>query len=430
MYSELIAQYPTSESLFAFLKSPAGGNLVIRDNRQNPEDSTVIIHYGDTKVDGFRSVVWNTRTNRPLCAAPPVSKHTVAEDATGFVAEEFIDGVMLNMFWDTGRSAWRLASRSQIDAQNTFYSRRPFAELFDEAVHASSLDLNELSRDYTYSWVLQHPAERIVTLTPYGIPRVRLVQMARFLENGDQLVVKEPTTFLTKAFRDLLPERHELKTGADVTARLAAWGHRFGVQWKGLVLKNDDGSMVTLRTTQYNEAREMRGNSAKLAFVWLERWSAMKLNQYLKIYPEEAHAANTVVESFKQCTQDAFNYYQAIYKRREYPLGKAPQKYRKLLWDIHAAHAGSYFPKLRTFMNEQDTARKLWLVNYEVRYPDAETTSQEVRPAEVTSQEVMTPAEVRSGDIENAEALASVNAAEAADEDDKYDTLAATASAC
>jgi hypothetical protein len=61
----------------------------------------------------------------------------------------------------------------------------------------------------------------------------------------------------------------------------------------------------------------------------------------------------------------------SVYRKKELPLGQAPQKYRKLLWDAHQANKGAYFPHLRQFMNEQDTARKLWLVNYATRYESA-----------------------------------------------------------
>ena len=387
VFAQLIAQYTTSETLFAYLTSAEGGSLTVRDTRSDPTDSLVVVHYKKgvsdlTKphVPYFRSVVWNTRSNRPVCAGPPHGHKFTTEGLTGlttFVAEDFVDGVMLNMFWDGAKNSWRIASRSQMDAMNTFYSKKPFAMLFFEAIAAQNLNLDELNRDYTYSWVLQHPEERVVTSTPYGMPRLRLVEMARFQEDGSQCVVREPATFLTARFRETLPERHELASLEDVKERVVAWGRRFGAQWQGLVLKNTGAGELParwkLRTDQYDAARELRGSVAKLPFIWLERWSNNQITQYLRLYPEEAHAANAVIDGFKACTQEAYDLYQKVYRERAFPLKEAPQKYRKLLWDIHGARAGSYFPNLREFMNKQDTARKLWLVNYEARYGPALT---------------------------------------------------------
>lgn len=431
-YSNLIAAYPTSEALIAFLTSKEGGSLIVRDNRTSPTDPMVIIHYKKgvsdmtlRHVPYFRSVVWDTRANRPVCAAPPRGLKCTAEGPGAFIAEEFLDGVMLNMYWDPNVNIWRLASRSSMDAQNTFYSRRPFGMLFMEALVAQNLQLSELNRDYTYSWVLQHPEERIVVSTPYGLPRVRIVEMSRFLENGVQLVTREPATFLPAKFRETLPERHALSTVEDVKERVAAWGKRFGHQWQGLILKNVGAGEAPMRwkirTDQYLLARELRGNVAKLPFVWLERWSENWINQYLRQYPEEEHAANSVIERFKACTQEAFDLYQKVYREKAFPLKEAPQKYRKLLWELHQERSGAYFPKLREFMNKQDTARKLWLVNYEVRYAKVEEDAENEQVVNAMANEDFPPLQVTrdvdqvTRDLEEAVGLAAVAEQEAAE---------------
>jgi len=365
VFNSLRQQFPSSESLFAWLKSPEGGSLVIRDARTHPDDDHVLIHYTKESnmslehVGYFRSVVWNATTNYPVCVAPTKSL-PASEDELYFV-EDFIDGVMINMFWT--KNGWRLATRSKLDATNTYYSRRSFASLFYDTAMAARLDFRTLDPTYTYSWVLQHPAERVVVAPSYGIPRLYLVEM----RNQEFKVVRDCRNVIPATFMHLLPKRHVLATAQEVHERVNAWGARFGYQWKGLMVKTELGRWKVV-SQQYMEAATLRGNSSKLPYIWLERFSTKQLHQYLSLYPEDTTAATNVVEAFKKCTQEAYNLYQQIYKNREFPLRDAPQKYRKLLWDIHAARAGSYFQNLVAFMNQQDTARKLWLVNYEVRY--------------------------------------------------------------
>jgi hypothetical protein len=403
----LIERFPTSETLFAWLKSPEGGSLSIRDTRVQPDDEFVIIHYTKDSdmslehVPYFRSVVWNAVTNQPVCVAPTKSLTTPPTSFT--VVEDFVDGVMINMFWT--KMGWRLATRTKLDAGNTFYSRRPFATLFMEAVAAAGLDLMSLSPLYTYSWVLQHPEERIVVAPLYGVPKLFLVEM----RDSNLEVDHDPGRPQLLA---LMPKRHTLATVQDAMDRVQAWGVRFGAQWKGLMLKTN-GARYSLTSDQYLEALALRGNVAKLPFVWLERFAEKKLNQYLTLYPEEANSATATVEAFKTCTQEAYDLYQQIYRRREFPLGQAPQKYRKLLWDIHAKRAGSYFPNLVAFMNEQDTARKLWLVNYEVRYA---VNQQEVAERE----QAQTPTDAALNQLaDELEGRAAVNQQEAAEEADR-----------
>ncbi len=368
MFSDLTTRFPTSDELFAWLRSAEGGKLTIRTNRMTPEHPYALIHYDkDTSdmtlphVGLFRSVIWDANANKPVCAGPVrgLSAEQAAADgvdpsAEGVIVEEFVDGVMVNMFYNG--TDWVISTRTQLGADNHFYGTRPFHELFWETFAAAGLTKDDLCRTITYSWVLQHPEERIVVAPEYGIARLFLVE----------------TTGETEALAKFRTKRYtDLKSLEDLMERVAAWGKRFGAKWQGLVVKTPDGKRYKFRTAEYNAAHHLRGNQAKRPYTWLERWGEGRLSEYLRLYPEERSDAETTVEGFKTCTQELFELYQKVYRRRELPLGQAPQKYRKLLWDCHAANAGAYFPNTRKFMNEQDTARKLWLVNYEKRYAGA-----------------------------------------------------------
>jgi hypothetical protein len=406
VYSDLIARFPSSSDLLTFLKSAEGGRLSVRtppaaseldasSNTNTPVNPLVVISYDKgtanmaiPHVEYFRSVVWNTETNRPVSAAPSRGRafSTATEKDGPWVVEDFVDGIMLNMFWD---GAWRLSSRTNLDAKVGFYGRRSFADLFWETAEGVSLIKDNLNKERVYSWVLQHPTERIVVSLPNGKPKIHLVEVSAFKENGDQLVFRE----VDLAFREFQPTRHNLNTLAEVKEHVASWGKNAGYLWQGVVLKNlpADGRKPIrwkLRTEKYETARSLRGNQSKLPFLWLERFRDHRLTAYLSVYPEDEEAANAVVESFKACTKELHRLYDEVYRKKSFPLKEAPQKYRKLLWEIHQQRKGAYFPHVRDFMNAQDTARKLWLVNYELRYPSASATA--TAPAPATAEETVT----------------------------------------
>jgi hypothetical protein len=330
-----------------------------------------------------RSVIWNKVSNQPVLVAPVHGRkflEAVADGAKDWRCEEFVDGVMINVFFDADKLGWNLATRTQLGATGNFFSKRSFAELFWETFTASGLTLEDLDAASSYSWVLQHPEERIVVAPAYGIPKITLVQ-------GPAL--------LTEKLQKFFPKTYELKTLEDVKEFVTLQGKKLGAQWQGVCLKvGSDGASVRykLRTNEYDEARHLRGNQAKRTYTWLERWSEGRLGAYLRLYPEEQCDADAVITNFKTCTQELHDLYMSVYRRKELPLGRAPQKYRKLLWDAHQANKGAYFPHLRQFMNEQDTARKLWLVNYGVRYGSADKAEKE------TETEVETEAETEAVD--------------------------------
>lgn len=375
-YADLIARFPTSEALFAYLRSEEGGRLIVRDDHLTADLPLTIIFYDKKRsdmanplVNAFRSVVWNALTNRPVAAGPHRGLALPAELPTApnaFKVEEFIDGVMLNQWWNGG--AWQVSTRTQLDAGGSFYGKRPFATLFAETFAAAGLREEQLDKDVVYSWVLQHPEERIVTAPAYGVAKLWLVERTRFDAAGNRFFIQAP---ISAPLAALVPPTFDLHTVADIQARVNANGRRLGTGWQGVVVKmTATGERYKLRSVQYNAARMLRGNQAKLPYLWLENWSEGKgkLTAYLKLYPEEEHAANETINAFKAATQEFHDLYLKVYKHHTLKLGEAPVKYRKLIWEARQANVGTYFPNLREFMNRQDTPRKLWLVNFERRY--------------------------------------------------------------
>ena len=367
--------FPTPAATFDYLRSPAGGSLMVRES-----DHHALIYYKkgntDPRVSTFRSTVWCMEQNRPLYIAPARMQSLDALDpsATEFRVEEFVDGFMINMFYSLADKDWKLTTRTQLDASGHFYSKRSFADLFWETFASCGLTLDDLDLNLGYSWVVQHPEERIVVAPAYGIPTLTLVNVATL----------GPDAVLSDKLSALQPATYPLTTVAAVREFVTAEGRRRGHQFKGLVVITAEGR-YTIESVEYKAALALRGNQPKRPFTWLEHWTAGKLPAYLKIYPEEACEAEEVVGRFKECTQEAYDLYVKVYRERAFPLKEAPQKYRKLLWEARQDGTCAYFPNMRTFMNNQDTARKLWLVNYEVRYAAVDVSGADVSGAEGAS---------------------------------------------
>ena len=360
----------TAQDTFDFMRSDAGGRVMVRDE----EGSTFAVVYYDKKrtdmtrpeAGQFRSMIWNKVTNTPVPIAPPRGlsfTQAIDDGINSFVTEEFVDGTMINIVWDPATSAWIPFTRTQIGAKGHFFGTRPFGELFWEAFRGCGLTEADLDTSVAYSWVLQHPEERIVAAAPYGIPRLFLINTT--------------SCDIPKRLQPFLPALYPLRSLEDVKEFVVSQGKRLGAYFQGVCLKTRDGKRYKLRTNEYDEARHLRGNQAKRSYLWLERWSEGRLSTYLRLYPEEACDAETVVNRFKDATQELHSLYMQVYRQKAMPLGQAPQKYRKLLWDLHRAGGGAYFPNARDFMNKQETARKLWVVNYEERFgsvtPQVET---------------------------------------------------------
>lgn len=373
IFANLCNKYTTSEALYAFLKSEEGGYLQVINASSVPEVPLSIIRYNKGKSDFskehvgyFRSVVWDDMTNRPVCVAPFRSTKSEEVDPFGpdspMVVEEFVDGTMINMFWY--KHGWVLTTRSNLGANNSFYGSRPYAELFWEAFHASNLTLDMLDTLQCYSWVLQHPEERIVVAAPYGIPRIRLVGVSHIHAGDGALYVSDT---YPSVLAKLSPEKYPLQSFQECKDRVVAWGKRFGTAWQGLVVKCGE-KRWKFRSQQYTEARALRGNQAKREYLWLEHWGKGTLFKYLNIYKEEEVPAMHVIANLKAETQAIYDTYMDVYFHRKYPLGQAPSKYRKFLWDLHQAKVGKFFGNTVKFVNGCETKRLLWLLHFDRRF--------------------------------------------------------------
>ena len=129
----------------------------------------------------FKSVITDGTTIYSI--APPKSKSyeqfICQNDINDCIIEEFVEGTMINYFYKDG---WKIATRSCIGADCKFGGNKTFREMFFEAVKRQKLDLSILNTKYSYSFVLQHPENRIVI--PYSTPNLVLVNV---FENGNFL---------------------------------------------------------------------------------------------------------------------------------------------------------------------------------------------------------------------------------------------------
>jgi hypothetical protein len=162
-----------------------------------------------------------------------------------------------------------------------------------------------------------------------------------------------------------------------VRAFVADLGARFRSNAHGLVVKENDAPQRRwkIRTAEYNAARLLRGDTPRRDYVWIERWSAGRLAEYLRIFPEETAAANGIVNRWKTATNDVYHLYVDVFKARTLEKHSIPPKYRPLVYGLHAMYTDELRPAHKSvdwkatveFMNRRDTAQKLFVLNWEVR---------------------------------------------------------------
>ena len=106
----------------------------------------------------FRSVIVDNRNNKILSFAPPKSMYfddfRSENDFSDCYFQDFIEGTMINVFWDSTIDDWNIATRSNVGAKCKYSvtSQATFRYMFLDAMNHTGLEFSYLNKDCIYSY--------------------------------------------------------------------------------------------------------------------------------------------------------------------------------------------------------------------------------------------------------------------------------------
>ena len=264
---------PMTVVSFQTLLDNKDNNLIIRNINEK-----IIIKYNKNNLNKsniktlglFRSIITDVLGN-VISFAPPksiyfddfVNENNVEECSF----EEFIEGTMINAFWDTSIEDWNIATKSNIGAKCKYSvdSNKTFRYMFLDSMNHCGLEFNQLNKDYIYSFVVQHPENRIVI--PIIQPQLYLV--AIYQVNNSNIVNKIENIKLSNV---KTPRRYPYNDIKD----------KFGDSWQfirnyfnsddldykthGIIVYNKTGDRLKIRSKNYEKVKMLKGNTPKLQF--------------------------------------------------------------------------------------------------------------------------------------------------------------------
>ena len=318
----------------------------------------------------FRSVILN-RENKVVSFAPPKSLHSdtfikkYVDKTEYIIAEEFIEGTMINVFWDSSigmGGAWEIATRNKVGAQSYFYKTphaKTFRDMFTEACNVNGLVFDLLNRNCCYSFVMQHPDNRIVV--PFKTPQIYLVQVCEIMNTEDgktNVFVCDMNDVKTYAiwtstsvkFPNVYNDWH---TYSDLIDKYASINTLYDVV--GVIIRNiPTGERCKIRNPVYEYVRQLRGNQPKLQYQYLCLRKEGKVSDFLKFYPENKKDFSVFRDQLHLFTKTLFQNYISCYIKKEKPLLEFYPQYRTHIFNIH-----------QIYMNELK-AKNLYVTNYVV----------------------------------------------------------------
>ena len=333
-----------------------------------------------------RSVIINSN-NKVVGFAPPKSIQSdtfiksYSLNDINIVAEEFIEGTMINVFWDESISKWEIATRNTVGANSSFYKgkyAKTFKTMFLEAAINNHLFSDNLEKENCYSFVLQHPENRIVV--PFKQPQLYLVAVYKINNEVDNISVnvldiqKYKDLFYVLNVTVKFPEIYILDKYADLIQKYASMNTSYNIV--GVVLYNKlTGERAKIRNPVYEQVRNLRGNQPKIQYQYLCLRKEGKVGEYLKFYSENKKDFSTFRDQVHLFTNTLFTNYKSCYIKKEKPLLEFSEQYRTHMFNIHQ----TYLNELREqklfitntvvikYVNEMHPSLLMYCLNFQMR---------------------------------------------------------------
>jgi hypothetical protein len=337
-----------------------------------------------------RSVIVNNE-NKVISFAPPKSIlsdtfiKNYNENSDGIIAEEFVEGTMINVFWDQTlglNGGWEIATRNTPGATSSFFkglSNKTFRDMFLEAAEKHNLLFCMLNPLYCYSFVLQHPDNRIVV--PFKNPKLYLVGIYNIEEINNNVFVNsfEPRELVKQSFKENnvsveFPEVYQFTNYSELIQKYASMNTPYNIV--GVVLHNRiTGERTKIRNPVYEQVRNLRGNQPKLQYQYLCLRKEGKVSNFLNFYPENKKQLSEFRDQIHLFTNTLFDNYKACYIRKEKPLKDFSEQYRTHMFHIHQIYLNDLREKkqfitstiVKKYVNEMQPSLLMYCLNFQMR---------------------------------------------------------------
>ena len=332
----------------------------------------------------FRSVIFY---DGKICAfSPPKSvgedNYMNAYSPSDGYAEEFIEGTMMNVFFvpelgDEGE--WEISTRSGVGGRMTYFqngaidAEDTFRYMFLDACSKANLVFDKLDRKCCYTFVMQHPNNRIVA--PFYETNLYLV--AAYKIDNDAYTVTEvcrQEQIDMVSTKVKFPKRVEFDCYDELRETWASGNTDYKIV--GIMLKNKTtGERSKMRNPNYEQVRQLRGNQPKLQYHYIALRQQGKVGEYLKYFGEAKKPFSEFREHIHMFTNQLHQNYIDCYVKKKQALVDYPSQYKTHMYSLHA----KYLKELRSsghhitrrlvvdYVNGLHPARLMFTLNFSMR---------------------------------------------------------------
>ncbi len=343
---------------------------------------------GNEKTLGlFRSVVTDGETI--LSFAPPKSINfdvfSQTNDFNECRFEEFVEGTMINLFWNSIKSDWCIATRSAIGAKCKYNvnSSKTFRHMFLDAMNIQGVEFDMFKKEKCYSFVLQHPENRIVL--PIKQPRIILTNVFKFENVHDKQVIKVDSEEFSRV-ENILEEVLDAAS-TPLVIKFPSEGYEDIKDWQSLIKFYSSDNLdyriqgvvaynglhrTKFRSKNYEKVKHLKGNSPKIQYQYLNLRQTNKVKDFLYYYPEFRKDFSKLRRQLHEWTNQLYQNYISCYIKKQKPLKEFPYNFKTHMFKLHKLYIdelkseGSYISKkvVVNYVNNLPPPKVMYSVNY------------------------------------------------------------------
>ncbi len=366
-WPELKAWLQASEPGIDIIESEDTAYAILRNSKEKEGEAAIAEDAVSETAQLCRSVVWDTEANLPCCVAPFAARRDqkVPSDSE-LRLEDFVEGVMINVFRARGDAETHVTTRSKLDADGSFYSERSFRELFEEAMDAKRTSLDEIEKligapsdDVAATFitmVLAHPEHRVVRT----VEQANLWAIYRGTVSNDGTVSffteDLPTAWRPKTYSlSFKGEFAELKAKFEEIKASKPWF------WQGLVV-HSGLQRWRFRNAEHDRVRkDLRGTESNSFGRFLRLRSQKRVQEYLRIYQEDSNDFQAFERDYRVLTKTLYAWYCKVHKEHSVAFKALPKSVQPLVFDLHKFYLGTLRPSNKTLHMVEVID---WIVSY------------------------------------------------------------------
>lgn len=289
------------------------------------------------------------------------------------IAEEYVEGTMINLFYNSNISKWEMCTKSSVGGNIKFFKNQPlFSKLFEDTCKHLNIDFTQFDKNYSYSFVMQHPENVIVV--PIKDISLCLISVYK-IDNLKYEVTEIPKSeynnlLLPNTIR--LPFGHYFESYDELLKNYCSMNTHTCCM--GIVIKHINGDRIKIRNPNYEYAKKLRGNNNKLQYHFLCLNKDKKIKEYLRFYPQHIDEFNFYTKNLHTFTETLFANYINCYIKKEKPLKEYGHQFKNHMFHLHQHYLankcdGKYInlPTVINYVRELEPARLMYSINYHLR---------------------------------------------------------------